>query len=251
MSENRTYRNLVQRENLVAFNVRVKETDIHVHTSTPLEEITRELVLEYRGYIESYINRYPEFVETLTPWLTNGPTPAIITDMVKAGTVAGVGPMAAVAGAVAEHVGTALLSYSEEVIVENGGDVFLKLDDPITVGIYAGDSPLSYRLGLHIDPGDNPVSVCTSSGTIGHSLSLGKADAASVISRSGAIADAAATAIANIIQSKSDIPRAIEFGKKIDGISGIAVIKGDKIGLWGDIEVVPLKAVDVKQGKKC
>ncbi len=250
MHENRTYRNIIKSEHLVAYKVVVKETDIHVQASKNLEDMTRELVFEYREYIEGYINRFPEFAQTLSPWVVTGPEPIIINDMAKAGAAADVGPMAAVAGAIAEHVGTNLLSHSNEVIVENGGDVFLKLDTPVTIGIYAGNSPLSYKLGLRIDTGNRPVSVCTSSGTIGHSLSLGKADAVCVISGSGALADAAATSIANRVTIKSDIQQAIDYGKNINGISGIAVIKEDKIGLWGEIEAVPLNTDTTKQGKK-
>jgi ApbE superfamily uncharacterized protein (UPF0280 family) len=243
MHQKRKYRNLVHREGLVPFRVVVKETDILVHAAKPLDEITRELVLRYRGYIESYIERYPEFAVTLMPWRINEPAPLIITDMAAAGARTGVGPMAAVAGVMAEYVGTALMTHpngSNEVIVENGGDLFIKLAGPFTVGIYAGDSPLSMNIGLRIVSGNRPVSVCTSSGTIGHSLSLGNADAVSVVSESCALADAAATAIGNRVQSKSDINDAIDFGKTIQGVDGLVVIMGDKIGLWGKIEVVPL-----------
>ena len=108
-------------------------------------------------------------------------------------------------------------------------------------GIFAGESPLSMKMGVCIDTKNQPLAVCTSSGTIGHSLSMGKADAVCVISRSCSLADAAATSIGNQIKTKADINKSIDFGKKIDGIIGIVVIMDDKIGLWGDIEVIPLK----------
>ncbi len=239
--QTRTYRNHVRRDNLVSFKVAVKETDLFVHAAKHLEDITREIILRHRGYIEAYIQRYPEFAKILNPWRISGPAPIIIKDMAKAGEKAGVGPMAAVAGAVAEHVGIDLLSHTDEVVVENGGDVFLKTNDPATIGIFAGKSPLSMHIGLRVDSGDKPVSVCTSSGTIGHSLSLGKADAVCVKSGSCPLADAAATSIGNHVRTKKDIQSAIDFGKKIEGITGIVVVIDDKIGLWGDIEVVPIK----------
>ena len=241
MYEKRTYRNLVDCSRLEAFRVVVKETDLLLHARTNLEEMTKELVLQYRGYIESYITTFPEFVETLHPWRLKGPVPKIVSDMARAGERARVGPMAAVAGALAEHVGLELLTHSPEVIVENGGDIFLKTDDAVTVGIFAGKSPLSLHIGLCIDSCSGPKAVCTSSGTIGHSLSLGKADAVCVVSDSCALADAAATAIGNIVQSKKDIQSAIEVAKSIEDIEGLAVIIDDDIGLWGDLEVVPLK----------
>jgi len=228
-------------KNLVGFRVAVKETDLFVHAVKPLEDITRELILKHRGVIEAYIKRYPGFATTLTPWRINGPAPIIITRMSSAGEKAGVGPMAAVAGAIAEHVGMDLLRHTREVVVENGGDVFFKTNGPVTVGIFAGNSPLSLGIGVRVDPGKEPLSICTSSGTVGHSLSFGKADAVCVLSRSGSLADAAATSIGNRITSKATIGSAIHFGKNIQGVGGIVVIVGGEIGIWGELEVVRLK----------
>ncbi len=244
MYKNRTYRNLVHTNNLKSFNVTVKETDLFVSAAKPMEDLTKELILRYRGYIEVYIQTYPEFKETLRPFHINGPAPIIIQDMAIAGRNAGVGPMAAVAGAIAENVGIDLLSHTDEVIVENGGDVFLKTNEPVTIGIFAGTSPLNLRMGLRIDSSSRPVSVCTSSGTVGHSLSFGKADAVCVVSGSGSLADAAATSIGNQVKAKRDIQPAIIFGKKIEGVTGLVVVMDDKIGIWGDLEVVPLKICD-------
>jgi ApbE superfamily uncharacterized protein (UPF0280 family) len=240
MYEPRTYRNILSKTRLMPFSVTVRETDLLIRAQKNLKDAARELVIEYRGYIEAYINTYPEFATTLIPWQMNSPAPMIIRDMVQAGQKAGVGPMAAVSGAIAEYVGKGLLAFSNEVIVENGGDIFIKSEEPLSIGIFAGKSPLSLKIGLKLDPGNAPISVCTSSGTIGHSLSLGKADAVCVVSESCALADAAATAIGNRVKTKADIRAAIEFGKKIEGVKGLLVIIGDKIGAWGEIEIVPL-----------
>jgi ApbE superfamily uncharacterized protein (UPF0280 family) len=231
----------VKRENLVSFRLVVKETDLFVQAESELIEQTRERVLACRGIIEAYIRRYPEFALALEPWCETGPAPEIIRHMIDAGKRAGVGPMAAVAGAVAESVGRGLLAFSKEVIVENGGDVFLRLENPFTAGIYAGGSQLSMKIGIRVNAGAQPVSVCTSSGTVGHSKSFGKADAVCAVSESCATADAAATAIANMIGSKSDMTGAVEFGKQIQGIKGIVAVMDDRVAAWGDIEVVPLK----------
>jgi len=241
MPQERSYRNLVNPEKLLAFRVVVKETDLLVRAEKKLEHETRELVFEHRGYIEAYIRAYPDFNAALTPWRTGGPAPAIVEDMVRAGANAGVGPMAAVAGAIAEHTGLGLLNFTEQVIVENGGDVFIKTSTPLTVGIFAGKSPLSLRVGIRLGGGKKPVAVCTSSGTVGHSLSFGKADAVCVVADSCSIADAAATAIGNWIQSPADIEPAIGEGKGMDNIKGILIIIGKKIGMWGNLEVIPLK----------
>jgi ApbE superfamily uncharacterized protein (UPF0280 family) len=160
--------------------------------------------------------------------------------MIEAGRKAGVGPMAAVAGAVAEYVGRGLMTRSPDVIVENGGDIFIRTDDPLTIGVFAGNSPLSMKVGLKIDASGNGVGVCTSSGTIGHSLSLGSADAVCVVSSSCALADASATAIGNIVRSAADMKRALAVGQKISGIEGILIIRGDRLGAWGKLEIVPI-----------
>jgi ApbE superfamily uncharacterized protein (UPF0280 family) len=239
--ESRTYRNLITDSGLQTFTVVVQETDLCVHAKMNLKNIAKELVLQYRGYLEAYIRKNPNFARTMQPWQLNGPAPNIVDSMVKAGEKAGVGPMASVAGAIAESVGRDLLRHTDEVIVENGGDIFLKTNEPITIGIYAGNSSLSLKLGLRVDSSKAPFAVCTSSGTVGHSLSLGKADAVCVVSDSCPLADAAATSIGNLIQTKRDIRQAVETGKLIKGIKGLAIILDDDIGLWGELDLAPLK----------
>jgi len=245
MSEERVYRNWVDQGDLASFQVTVKETDLMVHAAKDLADVTRDLVLKYRGYIESYIQTHPDFFKALNPWKIKGPAPIIIKDMAAAGERAGVGPMAAVAGAITEHVGQDLLRHSSEVIIENGGDVFIKTHNAVTIGIFAGESPLSFNIGLRIDSGDKPISVCTSSGRVGHSLSFGKADAVCVVAKHCPLADASATSIGNRVKSKKDINRAMDFGKKIKGVEGIVIIFADQVGFWGELEMIPL---DVKKG---
>lgn len=240
MHQERTYRNLIQTAQLQAYRVVVKETDLMVYTKTKLVNETKELVLEHRGYVEAFINSYPDFATALVPWQFDGPAPGIVVNMVKAARSAGVGPMAAIAGAIAEEVGHGLLKRTDQVIVENGGDVFIKMSSPVTVGIYAGSSPLSLQIGLRLKTDSKPQAVCTSSGTFGHSLSLGKADAVCVVADSCAMADAAATSIGNLIDSAADIESAIKAGRHIQALNGIVVIAAEKMGMWGDLQVVPL-----------
>jgi len=205
-----------------------------------LEKEAKEHVFKIRGYIESYIQSHPGFLKSLVPWSVNGPAPFIVNEMAEAGKRAGVGPMAAVAGAVAESVGNALLAYSNEIIVENGGDVFIRLNRPFIYSIFAGKSPLSMRFGIRLDASGKPLAVCTSSATIGHSYSAGKADAVCVVSDSCAVADAAATSICNQVISEKEIQPAIDSGNLIEGVYGIVVIAEGKIGIWGNVEMVPL-----------
>ena len=241
MPQERTYRNQLDHDRLISFRVIVKETDLFIQACTNLDAQTKESILLHRGYIESFIQRHPDFSASLIPLQFGRPVPGIIANMLDAASRTGVGPMAAVAGAIAEHVGFDLLQFSEEIIIENGGDVFLRTHQPVTIGIYANRSPLNMRIGLKIDSCDGPRAVCTSSGTVGHSLSFGTADAVTVVSHSCAVADAAATAIANRVKQETDVQEAIYFGKDIKGVKGLVVIKNDKAGMWGDIHVVQLQ----------
>ena len=239
MYEPRTYRHWVKDKGLVGFNVVVKETDLYIRASSDLKRQAQKLVVKYRKQLEEYIERHPEFSTSLEP-LAVADAPRIVIEMANAAEKAGVGPMAAVAGAIAEFVGKELLELSPEVIVENGGDIFLKSLKDRTIGIYAGKSPLTGRVGLEVKGKDTPLGVCTSSGTVGHSLSLGKADAVIALSKSTALADAAATSIGNIIKNTDDIPRGIERAISIKGLNGVIIIKDDRIGFWGKVEIRPI-----------
>ena len=242
MPQERTYRNrLLFRDRLISFRTIVKETDLFIRASMNLAARAKESILLHRGYIESFIRQHPDFSTSLVPLQIPKPVPGIIADMMDAGTGAGVGPMAAVAGAIAEHVGHDLLKLSREIIIENGGDIFIQTNQPVTIGIFANRSPLNMRMGLKIDCGGRPMAVCTSSGTVGHSLSFGTADAVTVVSRSCPVADAAATAIANRVKQKSDVKGAINFGKDIKGVKGLVIIINDKAGMWGDLNIVQLQ----------
>ena len=236
----RTYRRLV-RGHLKPLRVTVQETDLSVYADDIDPELIKEAVIEQRGYIEGYIQRHPLFSESMQPWPDDPLAPPIVQDMIKAGRAAGVGPMAAVAGAVAQKVGHCLLNHTDQVILENGGDIFLKVGRQIVIGLFAGESPLSLKFGLKIDAVQTPLSVCTSSGTVGHSKSHGNADAVCVVSPACALADAAATAIANRVKGPDDIGGAVEWGQSIAGVSGLLVIIGDKMGMWGQVELTVLR----------
>jgi hypothetical protein len=229
------------RNGLTGFQVRHKETDLHIQSDRNLENEVSALVIESRLSIEDYARSHPGFLESYTPLPDNPFAPAIVRDMLESSAVAGVGPMAAVAGAIAQHIGKRCVELtSGEVIVENGGDVFLRILEPITSVILAGKSPLSRRVGIVVAPGLMSLGICTSSGTVGHSKSFGKADAVTIVSQSVSLADATATSIGNMVITEKDIKHGLNVLKKIPGILGGVIIKGTKIGIWGDIELVPL-----------
>ncbi|MFH1639550.1 MAG: UPF0280 family protein [Chloroflexota bacterium] len=238
MYEPRTYQHWVKRKDLISFHVAVKETDLLVSALHNLKSKTEGLVTKYRGKLETYIGEHPPFLRSLAPVAVGADAPDIVRAMAEAAAKVGVGPMAAVAGAIAGFVGRELSQFSPEIIIENGGDIYLRSLKPRLVGIYAGKSPLTGKVGLEINAGDTPLGISTSSGTVGHSLSLGRADAVTVLSPSAALADAAATAIGNMIKEPDDIPDGIEFARNIIGISGVLIIIDEKIGLWGKVRLM-------------
>ena len=205
-----------------------------------MEQEAREAIINLRQQLEAYIRSNPLFQTSLVPFPADPLAPKIVKEMLTAAQQARVGPMAGVAGAIAEFVGAALLAFTPEVVVENGGDIFLKTGAARTIGVFAGASPLTMRVGIRIPADRQPLGVCTSSATVGPSLSLGKADAVCVISPSATLADAAATALGNMVQGKGDIEPALEAGQKIPGVEGAVIIVGDALGAWGGYELVKL-----------
>jgi ApbE superfamily uncharacterized protein (UPF0280 family) len=236
------------RENdLAYFQVVYKETDLYIGVRsdrfTPeLAKRTESLVRELRGRLERYIGEDPGFLHTLKPYTPAAAAPEIAHEMAAAARLAGVGPMAAVAGAFAARVGRELSRFSKEVLVENGGDIFLKSSCRRLIGVFAADSPFTGRVALEIPSNMTPLGICTSSGVVGHSLSLGKADAVVVLAASAALADAVATAAANLVSGPEEVYRATEFASQVPGVLGVLSIKGDRLAAWGKIKLVPVDA---------
>jgi len=237
MYEERTYRNLVKTDDLVKFEVIVKETDLLVRAESDLSEEARESVLKYRHQLETYIAMNPGFQQSLVPLTEDPYAPEIVRKMIQTSQRAGVGPMATVAGAMADLVSKDLLNLSSEVIVENGGDIYLASSKERTIGIYAGDSPLSLKIGIVISPDETPLGVCTSSGRVGPSLSFGKANAVCILSKSAALADAAATAVGNVVKEKKDISSGLGRARGIEGVLGTLIVVEEKMGVWGKIKL--------------
>jgi uncharacterized protein len=235
--QKRFYRESTADSELVRQEIIVKETDLFILAEKDIRIIAEEIVKKYRTQIEDYIGHRPVFMTSLEPIDQDPLSSDIIKEMIRTTKIAGVGPMASVAGAVSEFSGNELLSYSKQIIIENGGDIFIKSDKIRTVSIYAGDSPLSNKVFIRIKPEDTPLGVCTSSGTVGHSLSFGKADACVIIAKSSTLADAVATAACNRIKREEDIAPSLEFALSINGVIGAVAILGKYLGSMGDIEL--------------
>jgi len=202
--------------------------------------VTAEIVRQ-RAILEDYIRRHRAFQTALEPVALQDDAPEVAVRMARAADRVGVGPMAAVAGVMAELAAEAgLKTGAREAVVENGGDIFLVVNEPAVVGLYTGTDSLGDRLAFRIPPEWTPLAVCSSSGRMGHSMSLGDCDLATVVARDAALADAAATHAANLVKVPADIDAALEIVSAIPGIDGVLLVKDDRIGLIGRLpELVP------------
>jgi uncharacterized protein len=236
--EERTYRSLINKDKLCSYNVRIAESDLLISSDTNLESDALQSLIRHRNSLETYIRNHPDFRTSLLPLPEDNLAPQIVRHMLRYAKSCGVGPMASVAGGVSEFVGNDLLSQTDNIIIENGGDIFLKSNDKLTVSVYAGESALSHKVNFIVKPEETPLGICTSSATVGPSLSFGKADAVCVISQSATLADAAASAIGNRVKSKNDIKSALDYGIKIPGVRGIIIILGSEMGAIGEVQFV-------------
>jgi hypothetical protein len=237
--EPRTYRRTVSSGDLVAFEVAVSETDLQILATCDVRVQAEASVRAVRAELESYVARHPRFAESFVPVPIEASAPAIVRAMAEAAESAGVGPMAAVAGAVAERVARDLSAYSEEVIVENGGDLFLIGRVERTVALWTGSTEIS-GVGIVVPATMLPVAVATSSATIGPSVSLGRADSATVIATSGALADAAASVLGNRTHGTADIEAALAATLAIPGVLGAVVAVEGALGATGDVRLAPI-----------
>jgi len=212
-----------------------KDSNFRIRCSR-FDAVTAEIVAQ-RGLLERYIARHPEFLTSLTPVALLTDAPEIATRMARAASVVGVGPMAAVAGAIAQIAAeSAIAAGAELAVVDNGGDLFLISPETITVGLFAGaDNPVAGNLALRVTPDCMPLAVCSSSSRMGHSHSFGDCDLATVVSRDAATADASATFACNLVRVPDDIEPALERVAGIPGVDGVLIVKGSSVGLKGNL----------------
>ncbi|MDD2715623.1 MAG: UPF0280 family protein [Candidatus Wallbacteria bacterium] len=201
-----------------------------------------EIILR-RNELTAYISQDPYFRTTLMSHSVSENAPEIIKRMTKATAGFGIGPMAAVAGAIAEYAVRAMAAAgSRYAIVDNGGDIAMLIDRPVTVGIFTGAAGVR-SFGLRFEPRPGLIGICTSSGRIGHSLSFGCTDAATVISGDTILADAAATALGNAIKTKepASMKQAID-SMLVEGIEGMIAVVDDLAAFGGIVPaIVPVK----------
>jgi len=244
----RRYRARVAGGDLLTYPVRIAESDLLVSTTTDRRAEILSHLRRLRAAIERAIAADPAFATSLVPIAPapSGSAPrgadpdGVVARMLAGSERAGVGPMAAVAGAIAWAIGERLRGAEEEAIIENGGDIYIASRAERIAAIFAGRSPFSMRIGIRISPDRTPISICTSSGTVGPSLSFGHADAVAIAGRDGALADAAATAIANLVKAPADLEPALDAALAIEGVEGVVAIIGDRLAARGAIELVEI-----------
>jgi uncharacterized protein len=226
-----------------------READYTIISSDP--DRAQYYIAFYRDIIEEYTKENPRFLKAMGPITISAPVHPIIQRMVGAAAAAGVGPMAAVAGAIAEFAVRSVVEggaadANEECIIDNGGDIYISSPRTITVGIYAGENALSGKIGFSIPASAGPIGLCSSSSFLGHSRSFGSCDLATVFSPDCALADAAATWGCNKVATPDDLGPVSEAVAAIEGITGAVIIKGEAVAIAGDIpELVPIYEADI------
>ena len=223
MSQKRTYRTFTYRE--AVFRIFFDN----------FNAVTAEIVRQ-RRILEDYIARHPDFQKSLEPLELLADAPEVAQSMAEAARLVGVGPMAAVAGAMAQYAGRAAMETgTREVIVENGGDIYIHAVGPVIIGLKTGTADLADRLAFSLQADDTPISICSSSGKMGHSMSLGECDLATVVAKDTALADAAATKAANLVRDVRDIDSTLENISGIEGVEGVMIVKGVQVGMAGKL----------------
>ena len=236
----RSYRSRFSDDGRRWFCVKFLESDLWIGVDSgsyraSMEEDVYTFLVDLRRQMDAYLLMDPQYKSALTPYDAGLEAPNILKEMSRVSHKTGIGPMSAVAGAVAKHVADFL--GTKEVIVENGGDIYAKATSDMDISVFAGQSPLSEKVGLHIPAAAFPCGICTSSGTVGPSLSLGRADAMMIVCKDVLLADSYATAMANRIQSVNDLQPVIESIQAIPEILGALAVKDDKLAVCGLYEL--------------
>jgi ApbE superfamily uncharacterized protein (UPF0280 family) len=227
-----------------SFTTGYKDTDLWIGIDpesyrVEMKSFCLEKIRSYRMELENYLIQDHQFGKTLSSWKTLPSAPELAQTMAIAASRAGVGPMAAVAGAFSEKLGQDLMSnYAiRELAIENGGDIFLFLAESLILSVYAGKDPLSGKVGIELPKKIGAIGVCTSAGKVGPSLSFGKADAVMVACSETAQADAWATALGNRIQTSDDIDKVLKFSETFREILSVVIICDGKLGIRGDFDL--------------
>lgn len=236
MYEERFYRNSAFSK--FTIEVSYKESDLLISTAKEIEqEVCHQILKKYYEEIEQYVKKTPAFLTSLSPLEVDNNAPAIVKEMMRVSWITKIGPFSSVAGAIALYVGKEILTYSDEVIIENGGDIFLKINEDKKLGIYLGENSQMQNLSLRIKSRKHPFGIASSSSSFGHSLNFGGAQLVTVIAKDAVIADGFATSLSNRIKKDRDIVEVLEFVKMDPFLEGIFIYFEEKMFLWGALEL--------------
>jgi hypothetical protein len=236
----RSYRSRFSSDERRWFCVKFLESDLWIGVDSgsyraSMEADTYAMLVDLRRQMDAYLLMDPAYKAALTPYDAGLEAPEILKEMSRVSHKTGIGPMSAVAGAVAKKVAEFL--GTKEVIVENGGDIYAQAASDMDISVFAGQSPLSEKIGLHIPAAEFPLGICTSSGTVGPSLSLGRADAVMIVCKDVMLADSYATAMANRIKTVNDLQSVIDRISDIPEILGAIAVKDDRMAITGCYEL--------------
>ncbi len=234
----RFYRSDNKLERWNSFILRNETTDLFIKSAEDLTAIGLKIINKLRNEIRDHISRQLEFQTSYSPVEKLTDTPDIIKLMYLASERTGTGPFASVAGAIAQMTGIELMNYTKEIIIENGGDIWMSLIEPAVVQIHSDNAEFDGKTGLLISPEETPCGICTTSGKVGPSFSFGKADSATIIGKCAATADAAATLAGNIVKDENDITKALNNATEVESVTGAVIIIKNKMGIQGSVKLI-------------
>ena len=231
------YRKNISVRGKYSYRVRYRYTDLYITSDRDLSGKLREPVISFYDELEKVISADKRFKESLSPLDIDKDYPPIIKEMCRSSGIFGVGPMATVAGALCDRIAGQFAGECKFLMIENGGDSYIKSNFTVRAALFTGSTYFPDNLNVSIGAGSTPCGLCSSSGRMGHSLSLGESDMVTVMSDTAVMADAAATAIANSIRSTKDVDRAIELYRHHKQVKGLVIIKDNRLAVWGDLRL--------------
>ena len=212
----------------------IKQTAVTIISERKFIRVAKEAIFDARSQIEKKILRDPFFGITYEPYAASDGDDIVIRRMCSSSLSASVGPMAAVAGAIAKYAVQKMKDNGAEyAIVDNGGDIALICDRDVRIGMYANVN--GEQLSLKIPPTCEIIGICSSSASIGPSVSFGRSDISTVISNDVSLADACATALGNMISGRDNMEEHLETICKIEGITGCLAYCDGMLGMCGDV----------------
>jgi len=232
------YRVNVAKKAEFAWKISYKYSDLFISCDRDIYSFIHDKLIDFYNILEQEIKENPDFEKSLIPLKNYSCNNWILSEMYKTSETFNVGPMAAVAGSLCEYISREIQDRVRYLVIENGGDVYIKSTRDAVISVFLKNNYFGKGLNIKIEKKLLPCGIASSSGTFGHSLSLGNSDIAMVLAKNAIIADAAATAFANKIKNKDDLEKAVNSMKDKEGILGLLAIKDEKIAIYGQMALI-------------